>query len=114
MGTAVAFARLPACLIVVALKNPTGRPALECGISNDIYPSRWNDFDIVDQTFPRALESDVQLVSLSPAVVHRVRRLHSHPRAFGRLIAVRPIRRQPPIRMSVPQFQTAAAPARPL
>src|SRR5437762_788877 len=98
MGTAVTFAWLPACLIVIALENPTRSPTLESGVSNEIDSPGRNDFHIVDQTFPRAQESDVQLVSLRPAVVHGVSRLHGHPRALGRFIAVSPIRRQAAIR----------------
>src|ERR1043166_3228643 len=114
MGTAVPFAWLPACLIVIALKNPTGRPALESGVSNQVCPSRRDDFHIVDQAFPRALKSNVQLVSVSPAVVHGVSRLDVYPRALGGFIAVRPIGRQPPVPARIPQLETAAAATRPL
>src|SRR2546425_6998786 len=87
---------LPATLIMIPLKYPAIHARLERAIANQIRAACGNHFDIVDQTFASPLQGDVELISVSPTIVHHAGGFDVDPWALARFVTVGPIGRETP------------------
>ena len=101
-------------LLLRALRRPARRTPFERRVRHHIHARQRADFDVVDQTFARALQQRLQLVGCGSPVIQHAANFHRCPRSLGRFIAVRPVRRQPVVAARIDQFETAAAAIRPL